>query len=127
MPKVTYNSTKGLIVESGTSQFLFAQTHNVKQPKEDMDVTSGNGTEVGTGNGVLFVDIANGHRTVTLQDGLAVGQEKFIIMQNNVGSKKLTLKNSDTTTIGAELAASKVAQHFAHLCVWNGEEWLLLG
>ena len=123
MPKVTYNSTKGLIVESGDASFSFAQAHEMIPPGEEINLTSGHGAETsGNHNGYVSLTIPAANRNLTLEDGIAIGQEKYIIITSN-GGGDLTLLNSDASSTGGAISSGAAAANYVHLCVWNGAKW----
>ena len=121
MAKVTYSSTKGLVVSSGTG----FQVNDAPILEEIEDVTSGAAPVDAAGHGITRVTTGatGGAESVDVDDGTAAGQLKTIILHvegNGADSVQVTQGGA---AIGGALTA---AGDFLHL-IWTGSTWAEVG
>lgn len=117
MAKVTYSSTKGLVVESGTG----FQVNDAPILEEIEDVTSGADPVDAAGHGITRVTSGNtGAESVDVDDGTAAGQLKTIIFHKETAGGDSIQVTQGGVAIGAALAAEG---DFLHL-LWNGSTWV---
>ena len=118
MAKVTYSSTKGLVVESGTG----FQVNDAPILEEIEDVESGADPVDAAGHGITRVTSGGtaGVEAVDVDDGTAAGQLKTIIFHKETAGGDSIQVTQGGVAIGAALAAEG---DFLHL-LWNGSTWV---
>lgn len=122
MAKVTYSSTKGLVVSSGTG----FQVNDAPILEEIEDVASGAAPVDAAGHGVSRVtsDGATGAgQAVDVDDGTAAGQLKTIVFHVEGAAPDTVQVTQGGVAIGAALTA---AGDFLHL-IWTGSTWAEVG
>ena len=115
MPKFTYSASKG--IEQSSGQGFFVQDVPVSPSSET--IATGNSASDNEGLGVAKFS-ADG-TTITIEDGVAVGQQKILVITTG-GTPTV----NDTS--GAITGVSAVAHTTGDvlLIVWNGTNWKLL-
>ena len=116
MPKFTYSASKG--IEQSSGQGFFVQDAPISPSSET--IAGGNAASDNEGVGVAQFD-ADG-TTITIEDGVAVGQQKILHISNGGTA---TVQDSAAAAITGVSATNHTTGDVL-LIVWNGTTWKLL-
>ena len=117
MPKVTYSASRGIVQSNG--QGFFIQDVPISPSSEAI----ADGNAVGDLSGLGVVTFTSNSDDITLEDGVAVGQQKVIIVTTGGTNSSFTdSQGSAITGINGQVLSSGDA----FLCIWTGSTWKLL-
>ena len=106
MPKFTYTKTKGIEQTSGAG-FVISDVPITHSLNAVSTAALTDDTEITDTSQVIHLTVA-ANFNLKLPDGVAVGEEKLVIIAANAGSHNLIIKDSGGTTVATE---NSVAQH----------------
>jgi len=118
MPKFTYSASKG--IEQSSGQGFFVQDVPVSPSSEE--IADANSASDNEGLGVATFD-TNG-TAITLEDGVAVGQQKVIVITGVGGTGNVYESDGATPITG--LDNTNLATGNVYIVVWTGSAWKLL-
>jgi len=120
MAKVTYSSTKGLVVESGTG--FQVNDAPILEEIETLVADEADGASL-QNFGVSSITAGGDNETTTLPDGDAAGQLKTVVLAGTAGGE-LIVNDSTPAQIGGANNLT-AAGDFLH-CLWTGDAWIVV-
>ena len=118
MPKFTYSASKG--IEQSSGQGFFVQDVPVSPSSEA--IADGNAASDLQGLGVAT--FSGDGDNITLEDGVAVGQQKILIVTTGGNTNSSFVDSQGSAIAGLDGAAFTLGE--AYIVVWTGSTWKLL-